>query len=1174
MRNLIIIIGKWLLVCLMTLMIGFESDARTRVITIDGGFDSGPETSDMDRAVTGLLDDFMSAFRRHVPDAEETRVNSADSLLNFLLDMDCECGDTLYFVFSGHGYDGGINFSKGEDCIDRFLDYQTIANAIFTNNPECCCKIHFIINACHAGSAIEPLSREEHVKRVFAATSADALMYYRQALDQSDSIASAYLRRLISEMNDLADDERDRSIDDVIDEAHGGARDAVPADNWDEGERPEGFRKDTFEVRGHIREVFISREKNAKRRSPERRYYAVIEIDSPGWRRGQLDTVQLENEWMRVRRCKWVSTKIVYDRPHGLREKLKELVPIKPPGKQLITAHVMEIRSHMAKVHTTWPRHMFCRELWIDYPPEDRDPNSKLSVCRWIQQDVHITDPTGSATPVDPLRTFGRFLGGLVHITGIDRENGIIEFEVREPWLRRYGYDRARISEEEMEHLDSLIKVQDTLIIPLLDTIIVERTRPLESCDNIWLSLRVPGTADSSLWVSNGWIPKPRDTDGASHTRLRDHNIDRSGTLESVLPSIYVLNKDRETYKGRIHLALYPLDEPPDDHTHSYTEELDVYQTLIQGSHFSPPDGESAEVFLSLLPPECLNWLYGCVFPPQVEQIEEKISSTLKAAFLMNHLKTLSQSQLSENAPGIDRWKNLYLSDFSSPTRNDFSGQISKYYQLDFDYKNRIRSDRAFSNALLMESANCDVQELAMELTDLWEEASKSTDTDITFSEDELDGLEQYFLNYLNGVLSHSPHSSELRCPDEDDCLNRIIGHFKQLAINYPNHFSETSPDLTNIDLYRSVHQRQPELARTKDQSGMVPDFESSAIYTDYVDFYNLESFESRKIRFNTISGLEPGRGYRLSFWRGDQIDEGDEKAINTSDLNYQYQDTLHLFFNLKKEDRCQCPDPSVLDISSKATGRVSGNVFNLTVTNTGDEPVLCELGPYIVPPGRKAQGFILPDKTEISLLPGESGSFELFGHCLDFDKSPPKKGSTANPLSDWIALDGSIADRNFAEISPPKKPVLDRVQLLKPGTDELLNWAPVDLNKLSDIDQKAYLKQLGELNLKAGAVKKAVYNDFHYENLLRSPYGKSGHLRRTSIMQNMSWIYNSYLSGKEYRFEDYKKRAMAQLKENVPHLNLDEEKTVEEVKTGLRKIWETSYAIGEKAKLWKQYSD
>jgi hypothetical protein len=1154
---------KCLLLVLLALMIVFESDGRTRVITIDGGFDPGPETTDFDRAITGLLDDFMTAFKRHVPHAEERRINSADSLLDYILDMDCECGDTLYFVFSGHGFQGGIGFSKGEQNRDRFLSYREIAAAIFANDPECCCKIHFIINACHSGSAIEPLSREEHVKRVFTATSADALMYYRQALNALDSISSSYLRRLINKMDELIDE--DNPIDEVIDEAHGDARDKVPASDWEEGERPEGYRVDTFNVRGHIRNVLYNSGLSGFT-------FVVIEIYDPKWRRGELDTVLLTEPvaWLNYRKCQWISTQIVYEQPTGLRENIGDLVDADPPDSELISAHVMEVRENRAKVHTTWPRHMFCRELWIDYPSEDIDSDSQISVCRWIQQDVNIIDPTGSATPVDTLRPFGRYLGGLVHITGIDRENGIIEFEVREPWLRRYGYRRARISEEEMEHLDSLIKVRDTIFIGFLDTIVVERTRPLESCDNIWLSMRVPGTSDSSLWVVNGWIPHPRDRGSVSHTRLQDHSIDQSGTLESVLPSIYVLNKDRDTYRGRIHLALYPLDEPSDKDIYRYAHNLDVLQSLFHGSDFSTREGDRPDIDLSVFPSGCEGWLQSCAFPVSLEQIEDKIYSMLKAAYLMNYLKSIPQDQLKDRAPNLNQWKNTYRSNHNSPTQNHYSGQTAKHYQLEFDYKNKISSAGAFSNALLLQSAGCDAGELRDEVNELWSEAKESAGSQPEFSTEELEGLENYFSDYLSETIGRPESDLEERCPDRENCLDRIVERIKQLAVNDADGYLQETIDLSSPGLFEALHQRNPHRTETVRSRATVPDFESSALYTDYVDFYQLEPFETRKVRFNTVSGLEPGRGYRLSFWRGDQKDEGEVEDINTADLNYQFQDTLHLFFYIKKENECQCPDPSVLDIVSTATGQVSGNVFNLKVTNTGDEPVLCELGPYVVPPGKKTQGFILPEKTEISLLPGETTSLEVFGHCMDFDKIPPKKGSTANPATDWIALDGRMTDPNFTGLSPSKSPVSDKVQLLQPGTEELLNPIPRDIKKLSEAGQMAYFKQLGELHLKAGAITRAVYDDFHYSNALHTPYGSSGHLQRYSVLQNLTWVYNSYLTGTEYQFEDFKKQSIDMVRETMPDLNIKDEKTMEEMNSGLRSVWNSSHDIGLRAKLWK----
>lgn len=110
----------------------------------------------------------------------------------------------------------------------------------------------------------------------------------------------------------------------------------------------------------------------------------------------------------------------------------------------------------------------------------------------------------------------------------------------------------------------------------------------------------------------------------------------------------------------------------------------------------------------------------------------------------------------------------------------------------------------------------------------------------------------------------------------------------------------------------------------------------------------------------------------------------------------------LHVLQVDAQKEGTQWPDAPGLFKKGTSTGRTTGHIVFLTVTNQGKDPVALEIPPLLVPSTQGYQGYVLPENTRVSVPPGATLEVPLRGYCTDPDLPVRPAGREMPPTTDW----------------------------------------------------------------------------------------------------------------------------------------------------------------------------
>lgn len=89
------------------------------------------------------------------------------------------------------------------------------------------------------------------------------------------------------------------------------------------------------------------------------------------------------------------------------------------------------------------------------------------------------------------------------------------------------------------------------------------------------------------------------------------------------------------------------------------------------------------------------------------------------------------------------------------------------------------------------------------------------------------------------------------------------------------------------------------------------------------------------------------------------------------------------------------------LEVSFTGEGKFSGNIFTMTLTNQGSEPMTVEMpaGMVMTPSEAGSQRMIVESAGSgpIAVAPGQTVEVTIRGFCLDSDKQPPAEGKVVD---------------------------------------------------------------------------------------------------------------------------------------------------------------------------------
>jgi hypothetical protein len=216
-----------------------------------------------------------------------------------------------------------------------------------------------------------------------------------------------------------------------------------------------------------------------------------------------------------------------------------------------------------------------------------------------------------------------------------------------------------------------------------------------------------------------------------------------------------------------------------------------------------------------------------------------------------------------------------------------------------------------------------------------------------------------------------------------------------------------------------------------------------------------------------------------------------------------------------------------------RGTGRTTGHIADLTVTNNGDRPITFPDRPVYVPGSGKYQSYVIPGGGGTTVPPGETRTVPLEGYCGDVRKPPVPDGEPLPDPSEWTV---------------PRDPTTPLPAPGDPGYEKLPDEGKIISGTEEIIRVTEELQEGGELE---------------------TPFSSNPEREAETVKQQTIWRYTSELEGEPYTKEEFTERIEEQYEERTgtPVESAPEEDR-ERLEEGIDDFWDAFELVGTEAKV------
>jgi len=224
----------------------------------------------------------------------------------------------------------------------------------------------------------------------------------------------------------------------------------------------------------------------------------------------------------------------------------------------------------------------------------------------------------------------------------------------------------------------------------------------------------------------------------------------------------------------------------------------------------------------------------------------------------------------------------------------------------------------------------------------------------------------------------------------------------------------------------------------------------------------------------------------------------------------------------------------------ARGTGRTTGHIADLTITNNGKTPVEFPDRSVYIPMEGGHQPYVVPRGGSTTVPPGETLTVPIEGYCGDVNRPPVPAGEAMPGLEDWIVPADPESAPPFSDLPPSG--VIDQ------DTDPV-SAAP-------------YLWGAAE------AIESAV-DRLQGSGELITPFSSNPGREREAVVQQTLWRYAGQLSGRPYTREQFQERLEDQYEEGTgtPIASAPEEDR-ERLVQGADDFWDAFELVGVEAKV------
>lgn len=251
--------------------------------------------------------------------------------------------------------------------------------------------------------------------------------------------------------------------------------------------------------------------------------------------------------------------------------------------------------------------------------------------------------------------------------------------------------------------------------------------------------------------------------------------------------------------------------------------------------------------------------------------------------------------------------------------------------------------------------------------------------------------------------------------------------------------------------------------------------------------------------------------------------------------------------------------------IKAEGTGRTTGHIATLSITNKGKEPLQMRLGPFFIPTAKERQGYGVPDVYEVSVPPRSTVELPIYGFCTHPALPPVAQGAAMPAFKTWVtpAEGASLKPETSPDIPAgfrPRKLPIEGPMATYPGTDQPFPYT-------LDIDK--YPHTAANLVLDIIQAVEDAYAGLDEAGLISTPFSPYPERQASAIKQQVIWHVLGFITGVPYEQGDFVQNMAEQfeLVQNMP-VSTAPPAMQQEFEQGLADFWDAITLVGVEAKV------
>ncbi len=311
------------------------------------------------------------------------------------------------------------------------------------------------------------------------------------------------------------------------------------------------------------------------------------------------------------------------------------------------------------------------------------------------------------------------------------------------------------------------------------------------------------------------------------------------------------------------------------------------------------------------------------------------------------------------------------------------------------------------------------------------------------------------------------------------------------------------------------------------------------------------------------------------------------------------------------------------LSIAAQGTGRTTGHIAELSITNQGDQPVNIAPGMYYIPSANRYQSYVGRIPRGHTVPPGQTVSVPVDGYCTDVHTPPVPSGESMPNFQDWVMvstipqseLPGFASEENNRDIlengagkfetaptvpepmnppggsAPPETPLVpdhvvppfspdDIPDILsssayqeyteQPGTSITITFPQTDIPLGGTFDPSENPQHFASLVVAIVTEVEDAAGTIQDNPDITTPFSAAPPREHEALVQQTIWMVTATLTGDEYTKEDFTENTHRQFTQATGRSveSLPEEER-ERLDGGVDDFWDAFSAVGVEAKVF-----